>query len=335
MSGSTPPRTVYTDWGVIDNPGPTRRTSVLTDILNRLNQLVEPYGITVPSQKEVVRNEIQKLLGDDGAAIKYYSEQVQMTPVKITPTGIPLNFRAGVYPMWKNILMFYCAEKKIAEGSLTPKDENMNYRDYCFTTRRKAGPWLSLDEVKSLDPCKKLIFGLEICADHAAGRLKKLVQQKIPESLPDTAIEKDREIREKKRAEIEQENKGKSDVTIDIQLLPSAGMSPVIKNVVARENGYLFNCDGWNKGKDMGVNIITEWFNGPKVEADNENKMANPVTPHTAIAKGGGVSLDMGNFIPERIKLETVISPALGKDILNESGMGELHIYAELDLPKN
>ena len=362
-----------TDWGEIGDPESARRTSVLTDIRDRLDKLVEPYGITVPSQKEVVRNEIQKLLEDDAAAIKYYCEQVQITPVKITPAEILPTFRAGVYPMWKNILMFYCAEKKIAEDSLTPKDENMNYRDYCFAARRKAGPWLSMDEVKSLDPCKKLIFGLEICADHAAGRLKKIVQQPIPEfkgefleeleEIPVNDIRYTKEEREKQNVEIaiknaqikennlvakmdkariekgnlklQEENQKKPNVTIDIQLLPSAGMFPGNENVVARKNGYLFNCDGWNKGKEKGVNVITKWFEGPEVVADNENKMANPVTPHTAIAKGGGGSLDMDKFKPERINLETEIKPAPDKNILNKAGLGELHVYEELDLPKN
>ena len=49
----------------------------------------------------------------------------------------------------------------------------------------------------------------------------------------------------------------------------------------------------------------------------------------------GGISLDMDTFKPERIKLETVIDSSLGNEILNQNGMGELHVYEEVDLPKN
>lgn len=81
--------------------------------------------------------------------------------------------------------------------------------------------------------------------------------------------------------------------------------------------------------------MIKEWFEGPAIEATLDDTMANPVTPHTAIAKGGGVPLAMETFKPERIKLETAIVRAPYKDILNKAGLGELHVYEALDLPKD
>lgn len=357
--------------------------SILADIKPRLGLLNEEFNITLPSQQKTLFFGIESLSDlEDGELFEFFNDN----KTKILPD----DFGASICPLIKKVLELYFAEKKLPEEKMTPAAANLDYRDYCFASARKAGPWLTWDKAETLDPCKKLVFGLEICADHASGRLANLVQEPPMDEFDETLIEDLKlieelklidkndnaftdEAREKQNEEItarnkeiaarneeitaenkkikvqnqptidritkkraqESRNQNKPDVTIDIHLLPSAGMFPTKESVVARKGGYLFNCDGWNKGEEFGVNTITEYFEGPE-RMEGEVGFANPVTPHTAIAKGGGVPLNMDQFKPERIKLETVINkPERFKEILNKSGLGELHVYKELDLPKN
>lgn len=323
----------------------------------------ERHGLT-PKQWAELKTELEKDVKALG--LTRVVRSIRACKIESTPDDLS-KWDDYSHPIWKKILELYCREKNLSEIPLESKSAKLDYRDYCFAAERKAGPWLTLEKAESLAPCKKLVFGLEICADHASGRLKDLVQEQLTvfqgtileylEKIPDNDVRFTKEEREKENARIELENakrksqniiaegdkariekeniatqkrnETKPNVTIDIQLVPSAGMIPTKLFIAARKDGYCFNCDGWNKGIGTGVNLLTEWFDGP------EYANMNPVTPHTAIAKGGGVPLDMETFKPERIKLESVISPVLGKDILNKSGMGELHVYDELDLPKS
>jgi hypothetical protein len=337
--------------------------------------------------------------------------------------------------MMKKILELYCEEANLEGVPLTPVVEKLDYHDYCFASRRKAGPWVPLEELENVEPCKKLLFGVEICADHGegGGKIKKILEEKPKEELellspslepqpilPEQTLigvnfikeqtdeekvrlneenarlraenlkvqnknkkireynarveklkvkiekEKARKLKEnpnekidddqfrkeqidienarierknaairKENARIEREKPHKEKVKIDIHLVPSAGFYPTALSIAARKGGYCFNCDGWNKGLKDGINRIEAWFEGPEYE---KGTMKNPVTPHTAIAKGGGVPLDMKEFElsqDKKIKLESVIDRALGEGILNRWGLGELHVYDPLDLPKN
>jgi len=130
------------------------------------------------------------------------------------------------------------------------------------------------------------------------------------------------------------ENAARAKVKIDIQLVPSAGFHPTDNSIAARKDGYCFNCDGWNKGAPKGVNYIKVIFNGPTGGALHEN--VHPVRPHTAIAKGGEkVKRNMPLFKPKRIDLSAESDfKGLGNDILNRAGLGELHVYNPLELPK-
>ncbi len=315
----------------------------------------------VVTGNEALKQQIREALGDEMKHVPIVAAQKE--------DDVPVNFSASIYPMWKKLLELYLVELMRDNAVLSGGAEKMDYRDYCFAAARKAGPWLTLEQAERLEPCKRLLFGLEICADHANGRLKNLIQQEIPafeepvfksrETIAEDAaltreqitsnrekLEKEkiehqnlvaekRKLYEKEVSEILQRERNKPIVPIDIQLVPSAGMFPTDAYIVARKGGYCFNCDGWNKGKDFGVNLIKVMFDGP-TGAPAHDAM-HPVTPHTAIAKGGyKVKRDILIFKPERIKLSAEPETKdLGKDILSRAGIGELHVYNPLNLPKN
>jgi hypothetical protein len=207
----------------------------------------------------------------------------------------PKTFGLSIHPVWKKFLELYCKTKPVAGVALTQSKEEMDYRDFCFAGVRKAGPFMTWEDAEPLPVHKKLIFGLEICADHAAGRLKNALSSGTKPA-------------------------------IDIQLVPSAGMSLGPEAIAARAGGYAFNCDGWNGRvgdyKDKAGTYIKVWFNGPKCEGKN------PVTPHSAIGKGGGGDLSRKGFKAAGSKLDD------GKaGSLFAKGAGELHVYEKQKLP--
>lgn len=338
-----PPGLTALRWKAAADPGPERRNFVITDIKARIDELCKQFDITLPYQKAILSGKIDELLNDDSVAIDFGS--AALSP-GTKPAAVPDNFGAAIYPMWKKIVELYLAETKPDDKELlTQKPESMDYHDYCFVAARKAGPWLSFEEAKDIKPCKKIIFGLEICADHRVGRLKKIIQENLPPLsemiADDDARYSAKEIETRNRAakvrneqiakelpRIEERNRNKAKVTIDIQLVPSAGMIPTYNSIVARTGGFCFNCDGWN-GAVPKENIVPIWLDAP------ETAGANPLRPHSAIAKGGGEELGMDEFKPEKFELDNEIDSTLGDGIVSKTGLGELHVYDELELPKS
>jgi hypothetical protein len=141
--------------------------------------------------------------------------------------------------------------KKNSTVSIEVQKGNLKQDDYIVVGHRKPGPWIdTAREGKNLKSCKRMVFGLEICADHADGRVNYI-------------------------------NKGANEIDIDIQLVPSAGMN--LKLFATRTGGYLFNCDGWNQKPKEGGKSLEVAFDGP-----NPFVSKNPAFPHSAVAYGTG-----------------------------------------------
>jgi hypothetical protein len=233
-----------------------------------------------------------------GRALEKLAEIRALVPVKAPPKS-----NLSIFPIWKKLLELYAAKVK----DTTPIDvlkENMNLEDYCFAGPRKVGPWFkSLSEIKGKDPCKVMVFGLEICADHAANRLEAI-------------------------------NTGANAVGIDIQLVPSAGMLPLY--FAARNGGFLFNCDGWNKAPKEGGKTLTVHHDGPSPCKDSFGLEFSPVFPHTAVARRSGAEKVIEGLAVVGACLtptEHDVNAGLAK-VIFESGEGKLHVYPVQELPK-
>jgi hypothetical protein len=211
------------------------------------------------------------------------------------PKQAPVS-NVSILPIWKKLLELY--QKKVGGDAFQElKPESMVLEDYCFAGPRKVGPWFgSLGEVKGNDACKIMVFGLEICADHAAFRIKTI-------------------------------NSGPDPVAIDIQLVPSAGMRPTY--FAARKGGYLFNCDGWSKPIPEGGKNLTVHFDGPS-PCKKDGTPFTPGSPHTGLVKNdGAVFSKPGDCL---VPAPHPVDAALAK-VIFESGEGELHVYPVQDLP--
>ncbi len=224
-----------------------------------------------------------------GQALGKLIEIRALLPVKAPPT-----VNLSIFPIWKKLLELYDGGK----SEIELKKESLHLDDYCFAGPRKAGPWFgSLSEIKGKDACKVLVFGLEICADHAANRLEAI-------------------------------NTGADAVSIDIQLVPSAGMMPLY--YAARQGGYIFNCDGWNKKpKEGGMSLEVE-HDGPSPCKDSKGLDFSPTFPHTAVGKRESAGKQVGACL---VPVEHDVNAGLAK-VIFESGAGKLHVYPLQDLPK-
>jgi len=96
--------------------------------------------------------------------------------------------------------------------------DQIYYEDYCFSTKRIPGPWLSKVVFPSdgIAPAKKLTFVLETCADHLNRRAMLAISGLSAKPA------------------------------VDIHLVPSAGAQLGASNICITGTGYAFNCDGWN-----------------------------------------------------------------------------------------
>jgi hypothetical protein len=137
----------------------------------------------------------------------------------------------------------------------TKGGESFSFHDYCITGLRLPGPWF--DDVDVGDKATRhtrVTFAVEICADHTNTRVAGSMQSLDKSELP------------------------------DIHIVPSAGMS--LKTVCAVENGFAFNCDGWN-GPGFADSITKRDAN---VVFDLDERLprksgSNPLTPHTELAQ--------------------------------------------------
>lgn len=198
-------------------------------------------------------------------------------------------------------------EEKKAKKPVPIKEirkESMSLEDYVFACPRKAGPlFKTLAKAREVKSCKRLVFGLEICADHGEKRIINL-------------------------------NKGPNQIDIDIHLVPSAGQKP--RNYATRKDGYVFNCDGWNTAPNGGRTLETH-LDGPSPfikKVSDFLKQTSPIYPHSAATKRKTDSILVDDK-EECLKPEKIETPSaeLSK-VIFAYGAGELHFYPLQDLPK-
>ena len=213
----------------------------------------------------------------------------------LLPVNAAPKLNLSIFPIWKKLLELYSPDNP----NMELKKESMRLDDYCFAGPRKVGGWFgSLGEIGGKDACKVMVFCLEICADHAAFRVKEI-------------------------------NKGASAVGIDIHLVPSAGMSPTY--FASRQDGFIFNCDGWNKAHIKGGGGKLEVRHDGPSPFTKDGAPFSPTYPHTAVGKSSGAGKEVGACLTPVVA--KVISAGLAKTIF-ECGEGELHVYPVQELPK-
>jgi hypothetical protein len=270
-----------------------RRNAVLDELVTTAKGVAVLCGFRLSYQQTQVANEIGRLKGDDPAAKGFVPAELDN-----------ISFIPEIFPLWKKLLEFY-AESKAQAFKMDVDKFSMSLSDYCFAAPRKAAPWYSkLDEARPVDACKRLVFGLEICADHADQRIKNI-------------------------------NTGAAAIDIDIHMVPSAGMKPMY--LAARQNGFLINCDGWSTKLEQGGKNIEVHLDGPSpyfyYNEIGSKKPVTPVYPHSAVCKRTGTADTSG--VAEWFTPITIAVPSadLAKDIFGK-GPGEVHIYEPKDLPR-
>ncbi|NER29738.1 MAG: hypothetical protein F6J89_19500 [Symploca sp. SIO1C4] len=150
-----------------------------------------------------------------------------------------------------------------------------------------------------------LTFGLEICVDHYIERLKRL---KKSNKLP----------------------------PIDIQLIPSCGMSILQDAIVAQKKGYVFNCDGQSVGsieskftprneplsdtKTVGGDIPSRESHSNLIQITNDAPSALTYKPIAPVS--GHVVKSPESWTKQPIKIEDLYA----------EGAGDLHIYPEQEI---
>ncbi len=271
-----------------DDSSGNRRTLLEKDSSVFKNDAKE-CGFRLPLQQNEIAEKIRFLKDDDPVAKLF------------VPETLDLSFEPSVFPIWRKLLELY-AESKAEEFPFKFTQSSMNLEDYCFAGPRKAGAWFAkLDKALEVKACKRMVFGLEICADHPTKRLQNL--NKMPNSMNEK-------------------------IGIDIHLLPSAGMPP--NYFGARVGGYIFNCDGWNKAHPNGGGKIEVHFDGPSPFVEGKTNRITPVYPHSAVGKRESDSTNVpSSLTPRAEKLNTELSK-----VIFGYGPGELHFYEVQDLPK-
>ncbi len=268
----------------------TNRKATVSTALSDFAAVTKKCGFNLTYQQTEIKKIIQGLRDNDLNAKAFIPDK----PV--------LSFEPSIFPLWRKLLELWM-ENEDETVPLQMAKGSMKVEDYVFAGPRKPGGWfknVNDAQVKDMKPCKRLVFGLEICADHADGRINQI-------------------------------NKDPNLIDIDIHLVPSAGMSP--KNFAARKGGYLFNCDGWNQQPKGGRTIVTN-LDGPspfKLKVpDKPDKPITPVYPHSAVAKRTDALL-----VESCLEPTTIVTPdaELSKEIFGD-GPGELHFYELQELPK-
>jgi hypothetical protein len=137
---------------------------------------------------------------------------------------------------------------------------------------------------------------MEICADHGSKRLKNAL----------AAQKKQLDAQRRAGSSIPAQQQ------VDIQLITSAGMRIVADHVVARPDGYVFNCDGWNQGSGT-IETVTFTADAATMRCQ----------PHSEVRRQGS----MDTFVPLRVKLDDALAAGLFA-----KGAGHLHLYGSADL---
>ena len=246
---------------------------------------------------------------------------------------------------FKKVLRMYLIVKN-EEPLLEEKTaSSFRFEDYSFSCRRIPGPWLpDASRPKSepppewllwegagpwspdgsegnrkpnsgkaipSKPLRKLTFGLEVCADHSELRLAKSMKS-WTEANPTLTIP-----------------------PIDVQLVPSAGMTIAHDKIVARKGGYIFNCDGWiargagvaQKMKDRGAMVLDVLNEDAPDDAGH-----NPLSPHSELCLSSGpagpaITITADKPTVSLKDLKVIGLPPEDQAKLFANGAGELHIY--------
>ncbi len=112
---------------------------------------------------------------------------------------------------------------------------------------------------------------------------------------------------------------------LDIQLVPSAGMSVAPMNVATKPGGYFFNCNGWNPSSGQVQELNKRNAKIVKIEKPNYPNSAgqNPLYYHSELLK-----TPMKSVQPSVTDLTEDVSEIFAE------GPGQLHIYPPQDLEK-
>lgn len=112
---------------------------------------------------------------------------------------------------------------------------------------------------------------------------------------------------------------------LDIQLVPSAGMSVAPMNVATKPGGYFFNCNGWNPSSGQVQDLVKRNAKIVKIEKPNYPVSAgqNPLYYHSELLK-----TPMKSVQPSVTDLTDDVSEIFAE------GPGQLHIYPPQDLEK-
>lgn len=146
-----------------------------------------------------------------------------------------------------------------------------------------------------------ITFGLEVCLDHANKRLKK---------------------------SIEYQNSGVNGI-VDIQLIPSCGISINKEAIVVRNGGYVFHCDGSLRSKQEGENM------GKPTEKTPENEIL--YYSHSAFAIKNNSDVTFETDQPNIFDMNEINAPGISGiriSSLYAQGAGQLHIYPSKPLPR-
>jgi hypothetical protein len=246
-----------------------------------------------------MKAEAEKLIDSKGITTVVRAVRPQIQPNRIGRTDY-----SG--QAWAKDLKLVLKESDEEAVVLAPQEQkNFGWEDSCFSSKRIPGPWLEkvVMPSDSIAPNDKLTFVVEVCADHLGGRVRNAMSSVVPKP------------------------------SIDINVVPSAGAQLGEANVCTDENGFAFNCDGWNAPmfaagpRERGAKVITE-----KADGDFPfNSGNNPLFPHSELWKmgGGGKGVPVTTSI-KVIKVERDISALFA---YKDKKAGELHIYPRQELP--
>lgn len=148
---------------------------------------------------------------------------------------------------------------------------------------------VSLDDGRAIFEYEGVNIGVDICLDHSRQRLVKHLY-KHPNDL------------------------------VDIQIVTSCGMDVREKAVIARKNGYVFNCDG-------------------EYEFSNDSKGVNGNCSHTSLQKIADNIIISDNKILKEAALESAMKPIENKEFIIPDDKSlfrfsdcNIHIYPSVEL---
>jgi hypothetical protein len=156
---------------------------------------------------------------------------------------------------------------------------------------------------KAFDPLsiftiKGIKFGLEVCLDHLAGRLRRNRQ-------PETEL-------------------------VQIHLVPSCGVQIVQPSIIAGPGGLVFNCDG----EYSNFMMLSPPGNGESLWTGAASQRAHTQLTQVVMPCGGGVNPRKNAVLRKpRARVQTVSFRDAAAAELFAYGPGEVHVYTPLAVP--